>query len=351
MASSKALTHVFSNKKDFALCEDSESGFSIKYNKTNDFIEINHSVAQYLDKMYDTDKTRKKNSHTQAKFSEWFRNETRAIKNNSKNIVSYFDASVDGGDVNLEDIEEIDPEFESSDASSDESSQIDYTDDDSSETSGDEKKSKDLSVLTPPINNRPLQPSKIPKSQQKFASKIVKHLKALDKKTKVSYMVRKTGGNKNRKYFVHPIIAFKYFHEVSDEFFRAMKVFIPKFSDHLTFDNSGNFYFPSTGTPPPTKEVIPTSKEKTIADTLAKKIGGDREVCVRNGRIDILTEDEIIEVKTYNNRYNAIGQVLLYCHKHAKDLKPRIHLFDHHGEKDKDFQKVCRKVGIWVSYN
>jgi hypothetical protein len=343
MASSKALTSVFSNKKDFALCGDSESGFSIKYNKTNDFIKINHSVAQYLYKMYDTDKTRKKED---VSFRKWIEteNDSRKGRNNSKNIVSYFDASVDEGDIILEDIQEIDSEFGSSESDSDEFEEVDYEKEDSSETSGDEKKSKDLSGSKTVTNKQPIQKPKISKSRQKFAPKIVKRLKALDKKTKISYMIRKMGGNKNRKYYVHPMIAFKYFHDVSDKFFRTIKVFTQKFSDHLSFDDSGNFYFPSNESPP-------TLTEQGVSEDLSEKLCGDREVPVSGGRIDILTEDEIIEVKTYQNRYNAIGQVLRYCHVYHKDLKPRIHLFDHHGEKDKDFQKVCRKVGIWVSYN
>lgn len=85
--------------------------------------------------------------------TKWLKTENDSRRNNSKNIESYFDISVDEGDIILDDIQEIDSEFEVSDASSDEFSQIDYEEEDLSDSSGDDQKSGDL-LRSPTANKK-----------------------------------------------------------------------------------------------------------------------------------------------------------------------------------------------------
>ena len=59
---------------------------------------------------------------------------------------------------------------------------------------------------------------------------------------------------------------------------------------------------------------------------LAKKEGGWTEVIVESGRIDILTTQEVIEVKEAIDWKSAIGQVLVYA-TYYPSHSPRIHLF------------------------
>ena len=49
-----------------------------------------------------------------------------------------------------------------------------------------------------------------------------------------------------------------------------------------------------------------------IRDKLSKKLNGKREVECSSGIIDIITDEEIIEVKNIKNWKHAIGQIISY---------------------------------------
>jgi len=66
--------------------------------------------------------------------------------------------------------------------------------------------------------------------------------------------------------------------------------------------------------------------ESIIRDNLAMSLDGQTEVYCRAGRIDILTDTEIIEVKEITSWKSAIGQVLAYGIDYPDHTK-RIHLF------------------------
>jgi hypothetical protein len=66
--------------------------------------------------------------------------------------------------------------------------------------------------------------------------------------------------------------------------------------------------------------------EKLISDRLAFELGGIREVTTPCGRIDVLTDTEIIEVKKTSRWKSAIGQVCAYANFYPDRVK-RIHLF------------------------
>jgi hypothetical protein len=68
------------------------------------------------------------------------------------------------------------------------------------------------------------------------------------------------------------------------------------------------------------------SQEKIVQEKLALELNGQMEVEVKLGRIDILTADEIIEVKTYDDWKGAVGQIIVYGYFFPKHRK-RIHLF------------------------
>lgn len=66
--------------------------------------------------------------------------------------------------------------------------------------------------------------------------------------------------------------------------------------------------------------------ESKVRDSLAKKLNGQVEVSTPVGRIDILTEEEIIEVKNWNSWKCGLGQILVYGTYYPEKLK-RIHCF------------------------
>lgn len=90
--------------------------------------------------------------------------------------------------------------------------------------------------------------------------------------------------------------------------------------------------------------------EKNIQNRLAAELRGKTEIVVENiGRLDILTNDEIIEVKEFSKWKHAIGQILSYATKYPLH-KPRIHLY---GEMNKDayeVYKICKEKNIKLTY-
>lgn len=92
-------------------------------------------------------------------------------------------------------------------------------------------------------------------------------------------------------------------------------------------------------------------KEKEIQKQLHLELGGKIEVEVDVGFIDLLTDNEIIEIKEYSNWKHAVGQILMYSLDFPKHKK-RIHLFN---VKDDDKQKLllerkCKKYDIIITY-
>jgi hypothetical protein len=93
-----------------------------------------------------------------------------------------------------------------------------------------------------------------------------------------------------------------------------------------------------------------TSPEKAIADKLQTQLGGIREYPVPGGKIDLLTETEIIEVKAIEQFKQAVGQVKYYAHALNSDKHTqRVHLF----APDKDYSafNVERIVSFVATLN
>lgn len=78
------------------------------------------------------------------------------------------------------------------------------------------------------------------------------------------------------------------------------------------------------------------SREKQIRDHVATREAGETEVTVPLGRIDIVTPNQVIEVKAAKSIAQALGQVLDYA-EHYTRLQPRVHLFG----SEQDIDKVC----------
>jgi hypothetical protein len=90
--------------------------------------------------------------------------------------------------------------------------------------------------------------------------------------------------------------------------------------------------------------------EEKISDRLAIENKGKREIQA-NGkrRIDILSDEYIIEVKEYCSRIKSIGQVIYYQASYP-DRNLWIHLFNHNGKRDTFFKKACARYGIKLTY-
>lgn len=79
---------------------------------------------------------------------------------------------------------------------------------------------------------------------------------------------------------------------------------------------------------------------------LAADLDGKREITVPCGRIDVLTDQLVIEVKTAKQYKHAIGQVLCYqLYKPTK--RPAIALFGRLNAKEQaTVRKCCNQLGI-----
>jgi len=89
------------------------------------------------------------------------------------------------------------------------------------------------------------------------------------------------------------------------------------------------------------------NREKEIQTKLSQELGGEIEVETEFGFIDILTEDELIEIKIGHDWKCGIGQLLTYG-EYYKDHVKRLHLFDF--KYDKKIAKICEKYNIKLSY-
>ena len=89
------------------------------------------------------------------------------------------------------------------------------------------------------------------------------------------------------------------------------------------------------------------NREKEIQTKLNQELGGEIEVETEFGFIDILTKDELIEIKIGHDWKCGIGQLLAYG-EYYKDHVKRLHLFDF--KYDKKIDKICEKYNIKLSY-
>lgn len=102
----------------------------------------------------------------------------------------------------------------------------------------------------------------------------------------------------------------------------------------------------------PSKRV----KEHEIRDALSRRLGVKTmtEVLTPAGSIDVLSENEVIEVKHYRSWKSGVGQVMAYGHYHPSHKK-RLHLFAQKGDTraSKYLQlatPMCSANGIDVTF-
>jgi len=94
------------------------------------------------------------------------------------------------------------------------------------------------------------------------------------------------------------------------------------------------------------------SIEKQVRDRLQVALGGLIEVITPIGRIDLLTDTEIIEVKVVNDWKAGMGQVLAYS-AYFPSHEKRLHLFHQKGGKfisdSWEAKRICSDLEIIVT--
>lgn len=96
------------------------------------------------------------------------------------------------------------------------------------------------------------------------------------------------------------------------------------------------------------REVL--SPEKGVRDRLHQALGGAIEVTTAFGRIDLLTDTEVIEVKEIKSWKAALGQVLVYGSLFPEHRK-RLHLFGQPSEWElSQIRSACGEYDVIVSF-
>jgi len=152
-------------------------------------------------------------------------------------------------------------------------------------------------------------------------------------------------GNSN-KYsqgtFCHPIIATFFAQCISASFSLKISIWIEEWKNNKNNKEKYN------------NELINIKqddninyKEKEIQNRLMTELNGEIEVQTDDGFIDILTQNEIIEIKNGILWKHGLGQLLVYS-EYYPSHKKRLHLFDI--ENCDRINNICLKHNIIVTY-
>jgi hypothetical protein len=140
----------------------------------------------------------------------------------------------------------------------------------------------------------------------------------------------------------HPQVATTVAQWVSVEFSVRISIWIEEWK--LNENNKGKYYNSITEINGRNND----NKEKKIQLNLQKELGGEIEVKIQEGRIDLLTKTEIIEIKNANNWKHALGQILIYG-LYYPTHKKRIHLFDM-TDNIVNIQQTLSKFDVVLTY-
>ena len=141
--------------------------------------------------------------------------------------------------------------------------------------------------------------------------------------------------------WIHPLLATNLAQWISSDFGLKVCLWIDEWKQ---FNNNKNIYDNEINNLV-SNEIC--QKEREIQLKLLKELGGEIEVETESGFIDLLTDNEIIEIKNGKNWKSAVGQILIYSLEYPKHGK-RIHLFDI--ENDSNINNKCSIYNIKVSY-
>lgn len=89
--------------------------------------------------------------------------------------------------------------------------------------------------------------------------------------------------------------------------------------------------------------------ERDVRDRLQSQLGGKVEAYTKYGLIDLLTETELIEIKTIDRWKDAIGHIVAKSEKYPTHKK-RLHLFGPEAPILEHIETICDRLNIQVTY-
>jgi hypothetical protein len=137
-------------------------------------------------------------------------------------------------------------------------------------------------------------------------------------------LMYKLGSNSKRATWAHPQVAINIAQWISPWFSIELYKWIDEWKEHNSCNK--NKFITTLNDIKNNKIYNNKTVESTIKHRLAKELNGDMEVNTIFGRIDIVTNNEIIEIKHFNQWKHAFGQILSYS-KFYVNHNMRLHLF------------------------
>ena len=140
--------------------------------------------------------------------------------------------------------------------------------------------------------------------------------------------------------YVHPILITHIAYWISPSFSVKVGLWIEKWKTY-SIDNELEYFEALSDL----DTYSSNNKEKMIQDNLKKKLRGKIEVKTPVGKIDLLTNDTLIEIKTYTNWKCALGQLIAYGTFYPNRRK-QMCLFDVGDNEITYIKKICKRNDI-----
>ncbi|AVL94490.1 KilA N-domain protein [Moumouvirus australiensis] len=150
---------------------------------------------------------------------------------------------------------------------------------------------------------------------------------------------------KVRGTYVHPLLLTNIANWISPLFAIKISVWIEEWKNY-SLKNSVKYYKALSKLEPNSNN----NKEKIIQKTLQSELGGEIEVKTKYGYIDLLTNDKIIEIKSYETWKHALGQILIYSDEYENKDKC-VYLFDVPENVDtKNIKRIFSEYDVSVNF-
>ncbi len=138
--------------------------------------------------------------------------------------------------------------------------------------------------------------------------------------------------------YVHLLLLTPIAYWISPKFGAKISIWIEEWKK-FSLDNTFNYYEALANL----KYSANSNKESSIKKKLKKKYGGKTEVYTESGFIDLLTDELLIEIKSYDDWKCALGQLIAYSIDYP-DKQKCMYLFDVNDRKTSHIKKICKKT-------
>ncbi|AVL93391.1 putative KilA-n domain-containing protein [Megavirus vitis] len=165
-------------------------------------------------------------------------------------------------------------------------------------------------------------------------------------KNKLLYTELSSRENITRGSYAHAILVTHIACWMSPKFFVKVSLWIEEWKKYSA-KNNFKYYKELCNLEPSLSSV----REKEIQLYLQKKYKGQIEVKTKSGKIDLLTDKYLIEIKDYDNWKHAIGQLMVYSTYHVNKIKC-MYLFNVGNNDTEEIKDICKIYDIIVKiYN